>query len=178
VRQGLPAPAVIDPYEPIERISSPEFAAAPRTDKLRLIRSLEKEFIRGVDWREPLARLDDEQWRRFQDNFDDLMGIWFMDKVDTFHALRPRERRRFVEQEMGNLRNWPLLTDGSDRKQRIAPSGGGLEQIKDLAERMRSIYMDANRQERNRIQQFVMAVAQFGLQRMDPGRIGPGGMGD
>lgn len=86
-----------------------DFAEADPAVQRRLIRRMEEDFNRDIDWNAMVNSLDDEQLAAFTANFSELMRIWFLDKVDDYFALPSEEQqRRYLRDEMTTIFNWKI----------------------------------------------------------------------
>ncbi|MBX7072625.1 MAG: hypothetical protein K1X71_05715 [Pirellulales bacterium] len=170
-RQGIPT-GQADNHWAVDRIAAADFPSLSMDEKLRLARRLERDFSRGVDLREQVARLSDAQNEQFEDHFLELTEIWFLNKVDTYDAFSDDwRRRRFLEEQMTRIKSWPTF----DRHHAGDESERGEDALQRLVahvfSRMRSMPVG----QRQRIQRFVTAVVMHGyrLEAFMPG-VRPG----
>lgn len=155
LRQGLPDPEVAEQGDLIEWLSSREMMAEPREKKLRLARRMELDFQRGIDWQTDLARLDDDQWQQFRDNFNELMQIWFLDKVETYFAMPESQRDEYLDQEIVNLMSWRVI---QDRASTASGNGRQMMQLDELVDQIQQWLEWASPRERGRMMTFLQAV--------------------
>jgi len=108
-RIGIPETTVDDPAVLVSELASVAYPGRGPEMKERLARRIELEFVRGADWQPAISQLSDEEWKRFNANFNDLTWIWINQKVYRFSRLRrDGEKRRYLEQQMARVRTWPL----------------------------------------------------------------------
>ncbi len=109
LRIGLPERLFRTSDELLEWLTENDFAKADPVVQRRLIRRMEEEFNRNVDWAKLVNSLDDQQGERFVENFSELMRVWFLGKVNAYFELPDEnERRQFLRDEMTNIFNWKI----------------------------------------------------------------------
>lgn len=112
LRTGLPERTLRTPVEVLRWLTVNDFAQAEPGVQRRLIRRMEEDFNRDIDWNAMVNTLDDEQLATFTDNFSELMRVWFLNKVDDYFALPNEEQqRRYLRDQMTTIFNWKIPFD-------------------------------------------------------------------
>ena len=93
----------------------------PRDVKLRFAHRLEEDFSKKVDWQGQIDLFNDTQWKQFEENFDDLMRLWFMQKVDTWSSLPSDEQNLYLDDQLGYLMSWKTLKRDPPKMPRRSP---------------------------------------------------------
>lgn len=107
VRSGLHEPRLAADSDLFTLISTTDLTEEPVDMRLRVVRRLEPEFLRGVAWSNRIEALDDEQWQRMQKNFIELTRLWLVERAESYHALPEGEaREHYFESEAKNLIAW------------------------------------------------------------------------
>lgn len=172
-RQGLPQAEVTDPIERLRWLSERDVRDEPLDAKLRLVHRLEEDFSKSVDWQAEIDRFDDQQWERFEANFEDLMKLWFTEKVNTWAELPEDQRDLYLDEQFRYLMSWKPLERGAapDRLQ------GGRRQassFNSLNRRLRSWIDSEEPAERKKIEDFIQAVVSRFVQRLANPSPAPG----
>lgn len=174
-RQGLPEPVVSDPLERLRWLSLHDIRAEPRDVKLRFAHQLEEDFSQKVDWQGQIELFNDSQWNQFEANFDDLMRLWFMQKVDTWSSLPGDEQNLYLDDQLGYLMSWKALQRDAPKN---APDGRRRRQQKmasftAVSKRVQGWMASESPEQRGRIESFVKAVIDRLVQRMtNPVQVG------
>lgn len=108
LRIGLPVRPFRTPGEIIQWMTANDFATADPVEQRRLIRRMEGDFNRDVDWAPLIEQLDEQQLEKFAENFSELMRVWFLGKVDAYFAQPKEQRNRYLNDEMTNIFNWKV----------------------------------------------------------------------
>jgi len=172
VRQPLPEGSSVDLRQLVDWLATHDVSGEPRSTKLQIIAQMEREFRDGAKWQAKVEQLAPETEAQFERNFAELMEVWFLDKVAEFHRCRPENRQRYVDKELRNILSWPVLdTSGNGAGGRRRERGGGL--LGELAQRIQRVLEDADEQQQQQAQEFIMAIQaqmiQRTLDRVQPG---------
>jgi len=126
VRTGLHEPRLAPDSDLFTLITTTDLLAEPVDMRLRVVRRLEPEFLRGVAWRNRIEALDDEQWELMQDNFTELTRLWLIEKAESYHQRSAGEEQdRYFEAEAKKLTSWGAASlNRSDRSLRKNERGG------------------------------------------------------
>lgn len=173
-RQGLPEPVFSDPLERLRWLSLHDIRSEPREVKLRFAHRLEEDFSQQVDWQGQIDLFNDAQWKQFEENFDDLMRLWFMQKVDTWSSLPSDEQNLYLDDQLGYLMSWktlkrnpPKASEGRRKRQQQ------LAGFTAVSKRVQSWMAAESPAQRNRIENFAQAVIDRLVQRMtNPIQVG------
>jgi hypothetical protein len=174
-RQGLPEPVFSDPLERLRWLSLHDIRQEPRDVKLRHAHRLEEDFSKKVDWQGQIELFDDTQWKQFEENFDELMRIWFMQKVDTWSSLPAEDQNLYLDDQLGYLMSWKALqreqpqnSKGGRRRRQQKP-----ESFTAVRKRVQGWMAAEGPEQRGRIENFVEAVIARIVQRMtNPVQVG------
>lgn len=151
-REGVPANSRTNHWA-VRKIIAPGFAQESAQAKLALARDLEREFNRGVDIHDQVAQLDAQSWKRFQQNFGEMMEIWFLAKVDHYESIKDEERKqRFLEMQIGRIKSWPVF------ERDATPSSQDKDRLERLTEFMLTRYRKLPSSQQQRIQRFLVAI--------------------
>jgi hypothetical protein len=157
-RQGLPEPEVTDPVERLQWLADHDIRQQPKEVKLRLAHRLEEDFARNLDWQAEIDQFDDAEWARFEANFEDLMRLWFLQKVNTWSNLPADQQNYYIDEQFNYLMSWqPLARNASMRSGR----GGRRAQFNSfpvVAKRIERTIAAESPAQRARIEEFVQAV--------------------
>jgi hypothetical protein len=173
-RQPLPSSPVEDRRQVWEWLTNDDLAATGAEARQKLLRRVEAELDRGLDWSENVAQLDDDGRERLRANVAILAQTWFLSMVDRYHELPEAERSAFLDQRIAEVERRSgtvaQLASGmgeSDRfsLQMLAPMLGQLEAWTD----------EAPPAQRERIRQFQSALQDRFLARELERAFGPDG---
>jgi ssRNA-specific RNase YbeY (16S rRNA maturation enzyme) len=172
VRQPLPEGSSVDLRQLVDWLATHDVVEEPRSTKLQIIAQMEREFRDGAKWQAKVEQLSPEEMSQFEKNFAELMEVWFLDKVAEFHRCRPENRQRYVDKELRNIMSWPVLTRSESAAGGGKKKRGGL--LGELALRIQRVLEDADEQQQQQAQDFLMAVQAQMIQRTLE-RVQPGG---
>lgn len=172
-RQGLPEPVFSDPFERMRWLSVNDVDQLPEEAQLRMVHRLEEDFTRDVDWQAQIDLLDDAQWQQFNENFNELTRLWFLQKVDSWWNLPEEQRPIYLEDQFGNLLSWkPLAREAAKSGQGRRGRQRQLGNLKAMGQRMQSWLANENDDVRQRVEVFMKAVGEHLLQRLsNPGQM-------
>lgn len=107
VRHGLREPQLGADSDLLTLISTTDLKQEPVDMRLRVVRRLEPEFLRGVAWRNRIEALDDESWQRTQANFQELTRLWLIEKAESYHSLPEGDpQEEYFRGEAKNMMSW------------------------------------------------------------------------
>lgn len=108
-RNGLPRRELTDYSEIVRWLATSDAAEVSDETQRRLIAKIEESVHSGFDWESRLNALPADERKRSLNNLFELMRIWFLEKVTTFHELPPSRREEYVLREVRQMQRWPAL---------------------------------------------------------------------
>lgn len=165
-RQGFPAPVSISPGERLRWLGEHDIRNEPRDVKLRLADRLEDDFSHNLDWQAEVAQFNDKQWKLFDANFDELMRLWFLQKVDTWASLAEEERDLYLDDQLRYLMSWKPITRETANVQPGRKRRRQGMQFTAVAQKMHRWTENEPPAQRARIEDFVQSVTQHVIKRM------------
>lgn len=166
-RQGLPEPVVADPAERLRWLSQHDMRPEPREVKLRFVHRLEEDFSKDFDWQAEIEQFDDDEWAQFEANFDDLMRIWFLQKVDTWSNLAADQQGLYLDEQLSYLMSWRSLERNPPTSQSRRPRRQGqIARFAAVSKRVEGWIETESPEKRQRIEAFGRAVIDRVVQRV------------
>lgn len=124
VRTGLPV-AVVDHHDEFVRnlLAGPVVDLPPEHQN-QMLRQLERELRRGVDWEADYRQLQRKQKRILVENLVSLAERWLDEKMVEYAELPdPYQREHYLDGEIRSLKNMQGLQNGVFAARSEAPSG-------------------------------------------------------
>ncbi len=114
VRTGLPV-AAVDRHDELRRkLTAGQLTELPATQQVQLLRQLEIELRRGVDWEPEYDRLSRRKRNLLAENLVDLGELWLDEKMDEYASLpNHAERGQFLDSEIRRLKNFQSIQNGA-----------------------------------------------------------------
>lgn len=124
VRTGLPV-AVVDHHDEFVRalVTGPVVELPPEHQG-KMLRQLERELRRGVDWEPDYQQLHRKQQRILVENLVSLGEKWLDEKMAEYAELPdPYQREQYLDGEIRSLKNMQGLQNGVFAARSDAPGG-------------------------------------------------------
>jgi hypothetical protein len=158
LRPSLPDPAVADRDELLRWLVTRDLAKESPETRLTLVRRLEGEFRRGVDWEALKRKSTEAQRRRLWNNIPLLFGPWLTDKASIYSRLPSAQRPKFIDDVLDSLLAWRGVDRLQVRKDGNAAQGGMEGLLSVFFAQVEECSRNAEPQQRDHIAQFVAAV--------------------
>ncbi|MDZ4783677.1 MAG: hypothetical protein SGJ19_25800 [Planctomycetia bacterium] len=124
VRTGLPV-AVVDHHDEFVRtLTLGPVVDLPAEYQNQMLRQLERELRRGVDWEADYKQMQRKQKRILVENLVSLAERWLDEKMTEYAELPdPYQREHYLEGEIRSLKNMQGLQNGVFAAKSDAPGG-------------------------------------------------------
>lgn len=173
VRQGLPEPQIGNPVERLQWLAAHDIRPLPSEEKLRIVHRLEEDFVRNVDWQAEINGFDDAQWDRFAANFEELMRLWFLHKVETWSSLPPDQQNYYIDEQFPYLISWRPFERSAPNESTGGLRRGRLNNFGAVAQRIGRSLATETPQRQEQIKAFAQAVVDRAFLRFtSPGQFG------
>lgn len=164
---GLPHPDIASRHELLQWVVDRDLAKESPETCLTLVRRLEGEFsATGVDWASLDGQLTDAQREQLWKNIPLLFRPWLGEKAAIYARLSNAERSRFMDSVMKMLATW----QGADQLQVKKADKHTAKESHDLTamliNQIEAYKRDAEPSERDRIDQFFLAIQARALMMM------------
>lgn len=172
-RQGLPERGLRDYSEIVEWLATNDAAKLPPEKQRRLIARIDESLSTDFDWQARIQALDDARRRQCIDSLFELMRVWFMDKVTTYHEIRhERHREHYVAREVREMLRWPAVRSAVNSEG--DSNGRRGEMLLAFFARAQDWLVQATPEQQEQIREFITA-AQYQMLQNVSNRLGTGG---
>lgn len=164
VRKGLPV-AIVDRHDELrQRLIAASVTELPDKLQNQLLRQLERELRRGVDWEQDYAALSSREQDLLVENLIDLAERWLNEKMEEYSRLPDyTEREQFLDFEIRRLKNFKGIQNGAFSVAREEPNS----LVSALADSATRRFQQAGRLRQAVLMGFANAVTQrWGAQGM------------
>lgn len=108
-RQGLPPRTLQDYGEIVTFLATENVGDLDDQAQRRMIGRIDESLHTGYDWQTQLDALSRKERQRAMNNLFELMRLWFLDKVSTYHQLPPHMKEHYIAREVRDILQWPAI---------------------------------------------------------------------
>jgi hypothetical protein len=151
----LPDPETADRRGVFRWLVESDLRAEPAETQWGVMRRVEGELLKGIDFREIASKLNDAQRRKLFENADFLAGLWFRGQADRYFGASTTDRPNVLGDQVAQIHRLGIMDQLSALENASLANGAAATTA---ATRIDRWLADAGPHERPRLAQYFAAL--------------------
>jgi hypothetical protein len=154
----LPDPETADRRGVFRWLVESDLRNEPSETQRVILRRVESELLKGIDFRDIASKLNDAQRRQLLENADLLAGLWFRRQADRYFGASTSDRPNVLGDQIAQIHRLGIIDQLSALENAGPANGGTATAATTLATRIDRWLAEASPHERPRLAQYFAAV--------------------